>query len=212
LFRRTLKDFLVFGEYLIPPVIPSEMLSFSAPYLEKPAQAPALGIAALRNDYGDSVLILSNRAAKELRIAIPVNYHKLNLDTTRKTIVVLYDEKGDVSSIIQPQDGVSTIWVNIQPYKNIGILFTQNPYLITTTITYTETITATMTTTTETVTTSLVETTTIMQTSTITQTTTLTATSVIDQQDTTKLYVAVIASLLAGITVGILIRKALPKK
>jgi hypothetical protein len=213
LFRRTLKDFLVFGEYLIPPVIPSEMLSFSAPYLEKPAQAPALGIAALRNDYGDSVIILSNRAAKELRIALPVNYHKLNLDTTRKTIVVLYDEKGDVSSIIQPQDGVSTIWVNIQPYKNIGILFTQNPYLITTTITYTETITATMTTTTtETATTSLVETTTIMQTSTITQTTTLTATSVIDQQDTTRFYVAVIASLLAGITVGILIRKALTKK
>jgi hypothetical protein len=127
--------------------------------------------------------------------------------------VVLYDEKGDVSSIIQPQDGVSTIWVNIQPYKNIGILFTQNPYLITTTITYTETITATMTTTTtETATTSLVETTTIMQTSTITQTTTLTATSVIDQQDTTRFYVAVIASLLAGITVGILIRKALTKK
>jgi hypothetical protein len=189
------------------------VLRFSAPYLEKPAQAPALGIAALRNDYGDSVLILSNRAAKELRIAIPVNYHKLNLDATRKTIVVVYDEKGGVSSIILPQDGISNIWVNIQPHKNIGILLTQNPYLITTTVTHIETTTVTkISATTETVTTSLFRTTTIMQTSTVTQTTTLTTVSIINQLETTGLYVAMIASLIAGITIGMLIIKALPKK
>jgi hypothetical protein len=213
LFRRALKDFLVFGEFLVPPVITSEVLRFSAPYLEKPAQAPALGIAALRNDYGDSLLILSNRATKELRIAIPINYHKLDLNTSRKVAVVLYDEKGGISSIIQPHEGVSTVWVNIQPHKNIGILLTQNLYLITTTVTYTKTTTATLIyTTTETVATSLITTTTIKQTSIITQTTTLTATSAIEQLDVTRFYIVATVLLLAGIIVGILIRKALPKK
>jgi hypothetical protein len=127
--------------------------------------------------------------------------------------VVLYDEKGGISSIIQPHEGVSTIWVNIQPHKNIGILLTQNLYLITTTVTHTETTTATLIyTTTETVTTSLVTTTTIKRTSTIIQTTTLTATSVIEQLDVTRFYIVATASLLAGIIVGILIRKALSKK
>jgi hypothetical protein len=207
LFRRELKDFLLFGEHLTPPVISSGILSFSAPYLDKPALAPALGVAVFHNEYGDTALILSNRATRELNVTIPINYHKLKLDTGKETIIVVYDRKGSVSLIKHVKEAISTIRINIHPHENIGIMFTQNPFLYTTTVKYAETTAITkIITTTETITHEL------SRVETVFHTMTLITTAITEKSDIIRTYIIVIASFLAGISLGLFIMRVLRRK
>jgi len=217
LFRRALKDFLLFSEHLIPPVISSETLSFSAPYLEKPALAPALGISIFHDEYGDTALILSNRAKREFDTTIPINYHELKLDTGKKTIIIVYDGKGGIRSVNHVKEPISTIRINIQPHENIGIVFTQNPSLYTTTVKYTEKTTITKVewksyTITKTITATKTTMHELSRIETIFHTKTLTTTLITEKSNIIETHIIMILSFLAGIPVGLSIMKILRKR